>query len=334
MDNHQGPIIFGLGSIFTTYVIKKMKLDTATSYGLVYSTITGLTLFLFSKFSSFENYRWFDFQLELLNNTLIYYFVILATIIGIGIYYRIKIKNKFSNTYTTITIYENDTINDLVKYFMIHNNYILHDYDLNIGDSGEIINQSNWKYLDKTSPDLDTKIVLNIIISNNITPKNDYPIKFYDPDLKIAGQLTWKSHEYSVGNTPVINLSIKYLEFQIENLETTKYHSNNHIIQNIKNKLTEIEKNDLVLEYIKVIDGKNHKVTIYDGKKYTMEHAEKMYMHTFFTKKKIVCGLFLKIYKQIRIILLVADRHRGQIYYYMDLRAQVNQHLRTEQQCV
>lgn len=281
----QGPIILGIASLSTMYLVKKLQLDPGMSHGLIYGIVMGLLMLANNNSHSFWEYfqsktNWdFEFDLSYTYSILVILFIVS------GLYYLKNYMKVTKNNSCIIKIHDNQMINYVVRYLIMHKKTITNDYNINIGDYDNIFQ----KKLILARPNTDKKDAIDAIDEtfndSLLMPECDSPLNFFDESLNIKGQMYWRKRQEVVKDEKSeTKITIKYLELHIDK-DTKPTIDVNDIVPTMKKIVLEME-NNISLHYIKVMNGYNHDIIFYDGPKYTFDGAESKYIHSFFHQER------------------------------------------------
>lgn len=266
-----------VATLFTSIIIERFGFNNLY-YGILY----GLAITVFEYLSN-------NFNISFIQNLGInfYVFILIGSVIIFVCYWSTnKIKNKYKDNYTTITIYDSSKISTIQKYMNYYPEFFKTGYDMDVGDLDLLLSTNNGRF--NGSYDSYT---MSCITSAKI----DTAIEFNDTNLGYKGKLYWRKNKKEVKdkeNNIVDAKVIKYLEICI----SKECEDIPEFINDMIKEVTELEMDRIVLMYGKMMpceDTKthtkhlqNHQVVFYKGKKLELAEKESIYMDTLFHHEK------------------------------------------------
>lgn len=265
-------ITMGLSTLIATYLTDKISIFKAgghSTYGMIYSIID-ITIKSLNIEYILEYINWYN----------------LCICIGIFLCYKLytfKIYENFTffknNNQSILNIYTKNDMDIYLDYISNFNHFYDVPKNYEFGDSNLLYNENALK-----SDDM-------IMISAMKRPSDNIDINFYDTNFNVKGKYCWKKRDLptlqKIGdNIKETILKVPYLQIILDNNkdDISLYY------KNICKKIDEINTDKLVLYYLKItkVSGeiKHLTSTIYNNKKRSIEDLEKLYIKSFFHKKR------------------------------------------------
>lgn len=267
-----------LATISVTWIMKKFNLDTMY-YGLIYGLMTQLFMWFL-----LQKYDWIDLSFL---SYLTYSPFIIIPFIGFYYYWNYR-KKSVSSNHLVINFQTQHHMELFLAYVKYNKQYYETSINMNVGDREKQleIQIARSKKMDLTD-DMYTQAKF---VSHNVDEK----IKFDDKYLNIEGFYVWKKISKpncdEKGNL-IHEISFKYIEMNILKKGSV---DPNEIVNQITTFINEKNKNNVMLRYVKIINGHNHIVKFYDGQKEPIEKLETKYIKTLFHQQKDMLWAIIK----------------------------------------
>jgi len=258
-----------VSTLITSYLMQKYNFGTMY-YGMAHGITLQTILYLLSR-----NFDTFNFTY------LIYIpFMLAAMAVPYILYYYKKqtVTTVISSEYLTINIYSSDNIITFTDYVTANQKYYDVMVNTNIGDLDKVYESKLYT---------DTRVSEHDL--NMISKMPEVPIKFDDQYLGIKGYYVWKKNMKQTTDKDknvLKDISFKYVELNILK-EKDKNINPEEIFSKMSSYMTDLNKNKIVLNYIKVLNlgnsgAGNHTVEFYRGEKQPFEVLETKYIKTLF----------------------------------------------------
>ena len=266
-------ITMGLSTLIATYLSDKIpvfKSGGHTTYGMIYSLID-ITIKSLNIEYILEYINWYNLYI-CIGIILCYK---LYTFKGYGNFTFFK-----NNNQSVLNIYTKDEMDIYLTYISNFNHFYDIPKNYEFGDSNLLYNENILKSHDM------------IMISSMKRPADNIDINFHDKNFNVEGKYCWKKRDLptlqKVGeNIKETIIKIPYLQIILNNNkdDISLYY------KNICKKIDELNTNKLVLYYLKITTISSGEIKhlmsiIYNDKKRANEDLEKLYIKSFFHKKR------------------------------------------------
>jgi hypothetical protein len=265
-------ITMGLSTLLATYLTDKISIFKSgghSTYGMIYSLID-ITIKTFNIEFILEYINWYN----------------LCICIGIFLCYKLytfKIYGNFTffknNNQSILNIYTKDDMDIYLNYISNFNHFYDIPKNYEFGDSNLLYNENALKSHDM------------LLIASMKRPADNIDINFHDTNFNVKGKYCWKKRD--VPTLQKIGDIIKETIIKVPYLQIILDNNKDDIslyYDNICKKINEINTNKLTLYYLKItkVSGViNHLLSItYNDKKRSIEDLEKLYIKSFFHKKR------------------------------------------------
>jgi len=262
-------ITMGLSTLIATYLTDKISIFKSgghSTYGMIYSIID-ITI----KSLNIEYINWYN----------------LCICIGIFLCYKLYTFKNYdnftffrNNNQSVLNIYTRNEMDIYLEYISKFNHFYDVPKNYEFGDSNLLYSDNGLRSHDMMN------------ISEMKRPADNININFNDTNFNVKGKYCWKKRDLPTfqrigdNNVKEIIIKIPYLQIILDNNkdDISLYY------KNICKKIDEINTDKLVLYYLKItkVSGKYEyfSSTIYNDKKRTIEDLEKLYIKSFFHKKR------------------------------------------------
>lgn len=273
-----------ISTLLVSYIMKTFQFDNLY-YGMIY----GLVSQILASFTFQDIIPWVENIYNNMYNNIIYLPLLLIFVI-LGYYFKIYcfpyLKKRMQNEYMTINIYNDSHIQQVMQYITHNKQYYDNSVNLNIGDSDT---KSNLLSSQTTTRAIDSLQAESEYVSHEINSA----VKFNDHNLGVEGYYVWRKIIKDVKDLDqkvTKQTYIKYIEYNILKKGNQQIVLLD-IIENMCEYVTNLNKNQIILKYIKVMTAKdktsyNHVVTFHSGIRESFEILEEKFMKPFFHQEK------------------------------------------------
>lgn len=261
-------------TLISSYAMNKFGVNMLY-YGMVHGFILQILMWFLVK----------KFELDL---SYLYYliYIIPVACIALIVYYKWNRKvEEEVNRYLKINFCDADTIKNFNQYVKANKQHYQTDINTDSGD----INKLHELHFHLSNPNCSDTLKNMLTREAAVTSQMlDAKVLFDDPYLEIKGYYMWRKSEKRVTDAEGKSSKetvLKYIEYNILKYDTKRIEPLD-IIEKIKQHVSELNKDKIELNYIKILNnGKeatNHVVTFYSGKKKPFEKLETKYIKSFF----------------------------------------------------
>lgn len=271
-------IVVALSTLFVSLAMKYFSLDMVY-YGMVYGLVTTLLS------SLMDNKSWLGYD-NIIYVPIIFVLILLAYYLMP--YCKYYFQQYFGKQYITITMCEDQHVSQFKRYTEYNSKYYDETVNISIGD----VDQKAEKLLHEQKDN----ISLQPRYEDRVSQEMNHQVKFNDKYLGVEGYYVWRktTRERKDSENKVIKtITIRYIEYNILKRSGLGVNPDN-IIKKMISFVTETEKNNLTLYYVKVMTKKtkgetlplNHEVSFYSGTKEPFKTLEEKFMIPFFHQEK------------------------------------------------